>query len=77
MIEETMKEYYEATGEMPPVTMCLGNAYEEEYEKLLKKAIERGVPYDENDFGEFFKDKPFDLVEKGEALEKNIKKGLK
>lgn len=77
MIEKTMKEYYESTGEMPPEIMCLGNAYEEEYEKLLKKAIQRGGPITEDELDEFLDDKEFDLVEDGEALEKNIKKGLK
>lgn len=77
MIEKTMKEYYEATGEMPPAIMCLGNDYEEEYEKLLKKAIQRGSPITEDELDEFLDDKVFDLVEDGEALEKNIKKGLK
>lgn len=77
MIEKTMKEYYEATGEMPPSVICLGNAYEEEYEKLLKKAIQRGRPITEDELDEFLDDKEFDLVEDGEVLEKNIKKGLK
>lgn len=77
MIEETMKKYYEATSEMPPVPMCLGNAYEEEYEKLLKKAIQRGSPITDKEMDEFLDDKEYDLVEDGEALEKNIKKGLK
>ena len=77
MIEKTMKEYYEATGEMPPAIMCLGNVYEDEYEKLLKKAIQRGSPITEDELDEFLDDKEFDLVEDGEVLEKNIKKGLK
>ena len=77
MIKEAMKEYYEKFKEPSPQPMCLGSKYRGEYEKLLKKAIQRGSPITEDELDEFLDDKEFDLVEDGEALEKNIKKGLK
>lgn len=77
MIKETMEEYYEKFKEPSPSPMCLGSKYRDEYEKLLKKAIQRGSPITEDELDEFLDDKEFDLVEEGEALEKNIKKGLK
>lgn len=77
MIKETMEEYYEKFNEFAPMPINLGSAYKDEYEKLLKKAIDRGSLITEDEIDEFLDDKEFDLVEKGEALEKNIKKGLK
>lgn len=70
-----LEEYFNKFG-IPP-QKANGMPYSKEYENWLKKAIERGMPYDENDFGEFFKDNSFDLVEKGEDFDKGLEKGIK
>ena len=76
MIKEAMKEYYEKFKEPSPQPMCLGSKYLDEYEKLLKKAIQRGSPITEDERDGVLDDKECDLGEGGEALVKNIKKGL-
>lgn len=76
-IKETMEEYGKAFNEPAPMPMNLGNAYLDEYEDFLKKAIKRGKPIAEEELDEFLSDKEYDLAEEGEALDKGIRKGLK
>lgn len=76
MIEETMKKYYEATGDMPPMIMCLGNIYEDDYKKLLEKAIERKKPLTEDEIDEFLEDKQYDMYDEEKDFIKGFKNGL-
>lgn len=75
MIEEQMKKYYEATGEMPPQIMCLGNIYEDDYKKFLEKGIERKKPLTEDEIDEFCADKVYDM-DFGDEFENGLKKGF-
>lgn len=72
---DTMEKYFNAFKDLPP--FAFGMPKSEEYEALMEKAIKRGSPITIEEVREMLKDsEPFDLVKKGEALEKNIKKGL-
>lgn len=72
MIEETMKKYYEATGNFAPVIMMYGD---EDYEKLLEKAIERKKPLTADEIDEFCADKVYD-IDLGGEFEDGLKKGF-
>ena len=74
--EELMEKYFNKFKDLPP--FAFGMPKSEEYDTLMEKAIQRGSPITNEELREMLKDsEPFDLVKKGEALEKNIKKGLK
>ena len=74
MIEETMKKYYEATGNFAPVIMMYGD---EDYEKLLEKAIERKKPLTADEIDEFLEDKQYDMYDEEKDFIKGFKNGLK
>ena len=74
--EELMEKYFNEFKDLPP--FAFGMPKSEEYDMLMEKAIQRGSPITNEELREMLKDsEPFDLVKEGEALEKNIKKGLK
>lgn len=76
MEEELTEKYFNKFKDLPP--FAFGMPKSEEYDALMEKAIQRGSPITDEELTEMLKDsEPFDLVKKGEALEKNIKKGLK
>lgn len=76
MEEELMEKYFNKFKDLPP--FAFGMPKSEEYDALMEKAINRGSPITNKELTEMLKDsEPFDLVKEGEALEKNIKKGLK
>lgn len=76
MEEELMEKYFNKFKDLPP--FAFGMPKSEEYDALMEKAINRGSPITDEELTEMLKDsEPFDLVKEGEALEKNIKKGLK
>ena len=76
MEEELMEKYFNKFKDLPP--FAFGMPKSEEYDALMEKAINRGSPITDKELAEMLKDsEPFDLVKEGEALEKNIKKGLK
>lgn len=74
--EELMEKYFNKFKDFPP--FAFGMPKSEEYDTLMEKAIQRGSPITNEELTEMLKDsEPFDLAKDGEALEKNIKKGLK
>ena len=60
---DKMEAYEKATGDMAPMFICFGGAYEEDYIAWLDKAISRKKAFTDDEIDEFLKDKSFDLID--------------
>lgn len=76
---DKMEAYEKITGDMAPMFICFGSAYEEDYIAWLDKAISRKKAFTDDEIGEFLKDKSFDIADDNgkKDFDRGFGKGMK